>query len=75
MPNSANARTGWKKYNLLDMFCLPKGLRLILARSRIFWNENHPLQYIKLEVSLDWLVIIADLFRISPKLLNPLLGY
>jgi hypothetical protein len=26
MPNSANARFGWKKSNFLDMFCLPKGI-------------------------------------------------
>jgi hypothetical protein len=75
MPNSENARSGWKKSNFLDMFCLPKGLWLIPARSRIFWNGNHPLQCIKFEVSLGWLVITANLFRISPKLLNPLLGY
>src|SRR5688572_24597420 len=56
--------------NFLDIICLPKGLRLIIARSRIFCNGNHPLQCIKLQVSLDWLVTTLDLSRISPKLLN-----
>jgi hypothetical protein len=74
MPNSVNARFGRKKPNFLDMFYLPKGLRLIPARSRIFWNGNHPLQCIKFEVSLDWLVITADLFWISPKKFKPITG-
>jgi hypothetical protein len=75
MPNSVNAHFVWNKSNFLDIFYLPKGLWLIPARSRIFWNGNHPLKCIKFEVSLDWLVITADLFWISPKLLNPLPGY
>jgi hypothetical protein len=41
---------------------------LIPARSRIFWSGNHQPLYIKSEVSLDWLVITADLFQIFPSL-------
>jgi hypothetical protein len=73
--NSVNAHSGWKKSNFLDIFCMQKGLLLIPAKSRTSWNEIHLLQCIKFRVSLDWLVITADLFQISPKLLNPLLGY
>jgi hypothetical protein len=43
-------------------------LRLIPAKSRIFWNGNTQPLYIKFEVSLDWLVITADLFQIFPSL-------
>jgi hypothetical protein len=39
-------------------------LRWIPARSTIFWSGNPQPLYIKSEVSLDWLVIIADLFQI-----------
>jgi hypothetical protein len=72
MPNLANARSSWRKSSFLDMYCLLKGLRLIPAKSRIFKNGTHLLQYIKFGVSLDWLVITADSFRISPRLLKPL---
>jgi hypothetical protein len=43
---------------------LPRGLRWIPARSRIFWSGNPQPLYIKSEVSLDWLVITADSFWI-----------
>jgi hypothetical protein len=52
------------------MFYLPKGLRLIPARSRIFWNGNPLLKCIKLEVSLDWMVITAGLSGIFPKIVK-----
>jgi hypothetical protein len=51
-----------------DMYYLPRGLRWIPAKSRIFWSGNHQPLYIKSKVSLDWLVITADLFRIFPSL-------
>jgi hypothetical protein len=51
-----------------DMYCLLRGLRWILAKSRIFWSGNPQPLYIKSEVSLDWLVTTADLFRIFPSL-------
>jgi hypothetical protein len=56
------------------MFCLQKGLWLIPAKSRIFWNGTHLLQYIKFGVSFDWLVITADLFWTSPKIVKPIIG-
>jgi hypothetical protein len=71
MLNSASARFGWRKSNFWDTYCLPRGLRLIPARSRIFWSGNHQPLYIKSEVSLDWLVITADLFQIFSKLVKP----
>jgi hypothetical protein len=74
MPNSANVRSGWRKSSFLDMFCLQKGLWLIPAKSRIFWNGTHLLQYIKFGVSFDWLVITADLFWTSPKIVKPIIG-
>jgi hypothetical protein len=54
--------------NFWDTYCLPRGLRWIPAKSRIFWNGNHQPRYIKSKVSLDWLVITADLFQIFPSL-------
>jgi hypothetical protein len=55
--------TFWlEEIHFWDMYCLPRGLRLIPARSRIFWSGNHQPLYIKSEASLDWLVITADLF-------------
>jgi hypothetical protein len=39
------------------------------VKDNLEWNSL--LQCIKFGVSLDWLVITANLFRISPKLLNP----
>jgi hypothetical protein len=64
----------WRRSNFWDTYCLPRGLRLIPAKSRIFWSGNHPLLYIKSEVSLDWLVITADLFQIPDfsKLVKPI---
>jgi hypothetical protein len=72
MLNSVNARFGWRKFNFWDTHCLPRGLRLIPAKSRIFWNGNHQPLYIKFEVSLDWLVITVDLFQIFSKLVKPI---
>jgi hypothetical protein len=68
MLNLVNVHSSWRKFNFWDTYCLPRGLRLIPAKSRIFWSGNHPLLYIKSEVSLDWLVISADLFQIFPSL-------
>jgi hypothetical protein len=64
MLNSVNARPSWRKFIFWDTYCLPRGLRLIPTKSRIFWSGNHEPMYIKSEVSLDWLVITADLFQI-----------
>jgi hypothetical protein len=50
---SVSAPSGWKKSNFWDMYYLPRGLRWIPAKSRIFWSGNPQLLYIKSEVSLD----------------------
>jgi hypothetical protein len=52
------------------MYYLPRGLRWIPAKSRIFWSGNPQPMYIKSKVSLDWLVITADSFQIFPSLWN-----
>jgi hypothetical protein len=62
MLSSVSARSGWRRSNFEDTYCLLKGLRWIPAKSRIFWSGNRQPLYIKSEVSLDWLVITADLF-------------
>jgi hypothetical protein len=44
------------------------GIAVVPAKSRIFWSGNPQPLYIKSKVSLDWLVITADLFQIFPSL-------
>jgi hypothetical protein len=56
----------WRRSNFWDIYYLLRGLVWIPAKSRIFWSGNPQPLYIKSEVSLDWLVITADLFRIFP---------
>jgi hypothetical protein len=51
--NLVNARSGWRRSNFWDTYCPPRGLRLIPAKSRIFWSGNHQPLYIKSEVSLN----------------------
>jgi hypothetical protein len=53
MLSSVSERSGWRNSNFWDTYYLPKGLRLILAKSRIFWSGNHQPLYIKSDVSLD----------------------
>jgi hypothetical protein len=57
-----------EEIQFLDTCCLLTGLRWIPAKSMIFWSGNPQPLYIKSEVSLDWLVITADLFQIFPSL-------
>jgi hypothetical protein len=63
--HSASARFGWRKSNFWDMYYLQMGLRMIPAKSRIFYSGNRQPLCIRFEVSLDWLAITTDLSWIS----------
>jgi hypothetical protein len=57
MLSSVSARSSWRRSNFWDMYYLPRGLRCILAKSRIFWSGNPQPPYIKSEVSwTSWLL-------------------
>jgi hypothetical protein len=72
MLSSVSARSGWRRSYFWDMYYLPRGLRWIPAKSRIFWNGNPQPLYIKSEVSLDWLVTTVDSYQIFSKHVKPI---